>query len=379
MNSFKSAFCERVNMKILRISMGLLCAVYLFSCAGNGVKNDEALLRDKIIASKKQYAEAYRAYRMDQYEIAQSRLKPLLNDPYVGRSAKLLKKTIEDKIEYQNLKAAQSLSDQSILTEVEKTTIKPETYGDFKIFDKDVGPFDLPVGPMEKLLKKKIDMDVTNANLEVIIEAISKYEGVNIIADQELQGERELTIKVKQVPIGEILQYVERNMGLTFQASNNIIWVTKAAEEAPEVTGPKLITKVIRLRKPYIPQMQGGAGAATGGGNRGEFNRGGGRGGRGGGGGGGGAGGGNEPGYDDLLMALVKFLPDSDGAEAAGEDVEPVDGDTPIFRMYRNRGVLVIRDSLENIRLAQEPAGADRIALPDHFSGQSQTTWDHHQ
>ncbi|RMD75333.1 MAG: hypothetical protein D6820_14895, partial [Lentisphaerae bacterium] len=279
-------------------------------------------------------------YEMEQahYYYAREIVKPLLNHPTVGREARLLDRQIEFLINYRNIKREQELSSRIAINDVEKRLVLPEKYNQVKKFLPKVGPFVLEPGPMEKLLDQPVTIQVENADLPALLEALSKVEGINFIADDGLTVERNLTIKVKDVPLRDILAYIERNMGLNFIVTKNIIWITKG--QASEEVSPKLETKIIYLKKGYIPGKVTSAKSGAQGG----------RGGRGGRGAQGQVGanpqgqGGSNAGEDELMDALTAFLTDPtlDRPEGAS------------FQIFRNRNILLIRDTRENIRFVQE-------------------------
>ncbi len=260
--------------------------------------------------------------RKKRYFYARELVLPYENHPAVGREVKLMLKEIEHQIKYRSLKKAKDLSYRNAINMVDEEMVLPEKYGKKVPLKSKLGPFEKPFGPMEELLKRKVEFKVTNADIEALLIALAEIDGVNLMADDSIAVEKTVTIHVRNVPLKEVLSYVERNMGLQFTLGENIIWVSAAEDE--EVKGPKLETEIIRLKKGFIPKPVGGEGGGEGGDD---------------------AGGGNTDakGEDDLEKVLAAFLEDN-------PDNPP---DAKYF-IYRNYNALVIRNTRENIRMAQQ-------------------------
>jgi type IV pilus assembly protein PilQ len=158
---------------------------------------------------------------------------------------------------------------------------------------------------MEDLVNKKVTIELDNAGVKELVQVLSQVDGLNIIADDALEAESNLTINVRNVPLKEVLSYIARNMGVAFHLGENMIWVTQSLEEPG--TGPKLETRLFQLRQGFIPSIPGGAGAQE---------------------------------DTDLEDALDAVLADSpEGAS---------------FRVFKTRNVLMVRDTIENLRLVEE-------------------------
>ncbi|NLF17398.1 MAG: hypothetical protein GX595_09085, partial [Lentisphaerae bacterium] len=96
-----------------------------------------------------------------------------------------------------------------------------------------------------------------------------------------------------------------RNMGVAFHLGENVVWVTESTEEPG--AGPKLETQVYRLRQGFIPSL-GGEGAGAG--------------------------------DTDLEDALESVMADSpEGAS---------------YRVFKNRNLLLVRNTRENLRLVEQ-------------------------
>ncbi len=312
--------------RMIRLCSVLCVLVIMCSCASwfeTTVDPAEQLeLEDE--RARMQLRKAYLAMEKERFYYAREVVKPMLKHPTAGREARLLLKQIEFKLQYRNIRREQELAGRVALTDVEKRLTVPETYNQTRKFIPKVGPFVLEKGPMEELLNKEVTINLQNADLAGLMAALVEIEGMNIIADEELEVARQLTMNLKNVKLRDLMSYIERNMGLRFYVTANVIWIVQG--ESGEDTSPTLETKIIYLKKGYIPsKTSGGGGGAAGGGHEG------------GGEGGGGAG------EDDLYDALTMFLEDESMPRPEGA----------MFEIFRNRNILIIRDTRDNIRMAQ--------------------------
>jgi type II secretory pathway component GspD/PulD (secretin) len=193
------------------------------------------------------------------------------------------------------------LTDGRALHEVEKRLRLPENYGRTVIISPSEDPLELPPGPMEKLVNRRVTMELDNAPVSMILLALNEIDGLNLIADQALTegaGGPALTVRVKDVPLRDVLAYIARNMGIAFHLSENVIWVTAA--DTPSGSGPQLETRFYRLRRGFVPQLGG------------------------------------DSADEELQEALDTFMTDSPQGAS--------------YRIFRHRNLLVVRDTREHQR-----------------------------
>ncbi|NLN01368.1 MAG: type II secretion system protein GspD, partial [Lentisphaerae bacterium] len=98
---------------------------------------------------------------------------------------------------------------------------------------------------MQTVLQRPVSIHLENVALTAIVSEIARAENVNIVCDGELDG-KEITIHVENTPLSEVLEYVGRNLGVTFAVGQNVIWVTPGSATAGSVP---LVTRIYRLRK----------------------------------------------------------------------------------------------------------------------------------
>lgn len=107
---------------------------------------------------------------------------------------------------------------------------------------------------MQEALKKKVTVHMDSVDLNAFIMQIGASEGINIIADAAASdgggsGKKDdiktMTLHAQGVPLSEILDFVSRNLGVSFFVGENLIWVTPR-KSTPTIP---LFTKLYRLRK----------------------------------------------------------------------------------------------------------------------------------
>ena len=76
---------------------------------------------------------------------------------------------------------------------------------------------------------------------------MSKIDGLNIIADYGLAVDKTLTVIAKEVPLREIFDYIERNMGLAFHYGQNIVWVSQGEAEDIIVLAVSILVSLVPL------------------------------------------------------------------------------------------------------------------------------------
>ena len=277
------------------------------------IKRDEQ--RELEAAVRRRLDEIQGLIDKKKYEEALSKLEPLKRFDFCKPEVTSMERTVEilrrgnaDTINGEYTRT-------HMMKEADKELAMPSTYGTTVLIDQNLSPIELPKGSQEDLINKKISLSLESADVAQLVEELNA-NGLNVIADDALQSEKTLTVKFKDVPIKELFAYIARNMGIAFYVGENMVWVT----EGETGGGPKLETRIIRLPQGFVPEVPQGGGGAPG--ARG--------------------GGGNVAAVQDtdLEDVLTSFL--SDSPEGAS------------FRIFRDRNILVIRDTRENLRFAEE-------------------------
>lgn len=260
---------------------------------------------------------AHKQLERGEIDAAEASIQPLLKLDLFQDEVGYLQESIAQARAMKPLAAEQNLSQGTMLQEIQQAGVLPANYGKTVVIDSSLEPIELPPGPMEELVNRKVTINLTNAGVAELVQALNA-EGLNVIADEALQEEKTLTISVSEVPLKELFGYIARNMGIAFNLGENLIWVTRSLEVSE---GPQLETRIIRLPQgalPVVPQGGPGAPGSTMGSS------------------------GNIPGEEDndLEEALTALLANS-----------PVGAS---FRIFRTRNILVVRDSRENLRMVEE-------------------------
>jgi type IV pilus assembly protein PilQ len=276
--------------------------------------------REVLKAASQRLDETREALKRGKVAEAETSLQPLLNQDLFPNEVNDLRDQIQQAKDKANLDKGKKETERRALQEVERSYVLPSTYGSTVVIDGQPGSVAIPPGPMEELFQRRVDINVESAGVKELVEALKKIEGLNIIADDALEAKKALTIRVEKTPLSEVLSYVARNMGIAFNLGENVVWVTASTE--PQGSGPKLETQIYRLRQGFIPSLQ-----TTGGGGQGE----------GGGEGGGGGGGGADTELEDAIQTVT-----ADGPEGSS------------YRVFRNRNILLVRNSRENLRLIEK-------------------------
>lgn len=147
--------------------------------------------------------------------------------------------------------ATQSLANQSLI---------PESYG--KVIQR-AGPMyglDNVRGPMAELLDQRITLQVDNVTLESIIFDLGPAQRVNFVADRSIPAFTEtLSVNMVNVRLAEFFRYVSRNMDVTFQIGDDLIWILDGKK--PEANIQE--TRFYRLRKGFVMPAEFGASEIT--------------------------------------------------------------------------------------------------------------------
>lgn len=134
---------------------------------------------------------------------------------------------------------------------VEKTGI-PESYSIRRRVEDTSDPLVPPPGRMQQVLDRPVTMHLEGANLSDLIDYLSMDTNINIIADQNLGGNKTLNIHVDNTPLRELLDYISRNLGVEFYAGDHVLWAAPAGSKQ----GAPLKTRIYRFRRGF--QFHGG-------------------------------------------------------------------------------------------------------------------------
>lgn len=167
-----------------------------------------------------------------------------------ARGLNTLQAKLSDYLAKERAEAAEAQSASTIKAssaDAERFATMPETYRAVSHVVGETNSLRTVSTEMQKVLHQPISVNLTDANINAFIAQIAHSTNINIIADSALNAsEAKITIKAEETPLIEILDYVGRNLGVTFSIGENIIWAT--ARDETETALP-METRVYRLRK----------------------------------------------------------------------------------------------------------------------------------
>jgi type II secretory pathway component GspD/PulD (secretin) len=159
-----------------------------------------------------------------------------------------LQQRITHKLADERLAAAEKKAEATVdlhSADASRFGVSPETYRLQKHVVGDNTSLRTAPTAMQKVLANPVSIHLINADINAIIAQIGQSQNINIIADSEISP-KTITIHAENTPLMEILEYIGRNLNVTFSVGNNLIWVTPKEETS---TGVPLETRVYRLRK----------------------------------------------------------------------------------------------------------------------------------
>jgi type IV pilus assembly protein PilQ len=214
---------------------------------------------------------------------------------------------------------ALAIDQQRIINESADSLVLPKRYRNSVEYTPELEPEFLPDGPLEKLLTTHISLKVENlplADLAMQLQSVDELniaDPLNIIFSDETVKGKTFSCNFKDVPLGEVFSFISRNLGVTFNINEHLIWVTTSPQGTK---GYKLETKIVHLRHGVIPTVPEGIGVT----GTTAFKSG-------------------QETDTDLQTALEKFFKDS-----------PTGGS---YSFFPNRNLLIITDTRENLRILE--------------------------
>lgn len=262
----------------------------------------EASVRDRIERISELIAER-------SYDKAEELIIPLEKFEFCRSEVAMLRHMLAFGRRDQSVGIDETLTERRLMRETEEQLSMPSTYGKTIVIDSKLDPLELPQGKMEDLINRKVTMNLESATVGMLVDFLNE-NGLNVIADDALSSEKTLTMKLTDVPLKEVFSYIARNMGIAFYIGENMVWIT-AGEET---TGPRLETRILRLRQGFIPTVPGGGKEGDGGG-----------------------GGAADTELEDVLSAFLEGGPEGSS-----------------FQIFRTRNIIVVRNTRENIRFVEQ-------------------------
>lgn len=136
----------------------------------------------------------------------------------------------------------------------------PDSYG--KVVQQSGPMFSLENarGRMAEVLDQRITLQVDEVTLESIMFDLGQAQRVNFVADRSIPAFQEkLSVNMENVRLGEFLRYVSRNMDVSFQIGEELIWILNG--QNPDALLEE--TRFYRLRKGFVMPAEFGASEIT--------------------------------------------------------------------------------------------------------------------
>lgn len=84
----------------------------------------------------------------------------------------------------------------------------------------------IALSSVQEKLEQKVSVNLVEADLSYVLDLLFRATGVNIVANPEMIGQKQITVHVEQIPLKDLLEYISRNYGILFSVSRSAIWVS---------------------------------------------------------------------------------------------------------------------------------------------------------
>jgi type IV pilus assembly protein PilQ len=133
--------------------------------------------------------------------------------------------------------------------QIESVPYVPESYGKKIEHQGFLSSPSVTEGPMAELLNRRISVKLDDVTLEQIIFTIGDKEKINFVADKTLPAfQKKLSVNFDQVKLREFLEYVGRNLEVSFQVGEDLIWIV----DGKDPKNAKEETRLYRLREGFV-------------------------------------------------------------------------------------------------------------------------------
>lgn len=212
-----------------------------------------------------------------------------------------------------SIAARDQASREAMTLDARRYGLVPETYGTSRHVIGDTSGHTSARSRMQQILETEVSMHLENVGLAEIIAQIGASTNINIVADGAI-SEKTLTVHAENTPLRELLEFVGRNLEVTFSVGESLIWATP---RSPSDSLLPLETRIYRLRKGLAGgEVPGGAAL--------------------------GANANEAKGEPNMIEAITRFVPQPDGAEIF------FDSRAHILLVKNTKEYLVATDTLIN-------------------------------
>jgi type II secretory pathway component GspD/PulD (secretin) len=143
------------------------------------------------------------------------------------------------------LKKARELTEEKMMLDVAKKHILPEEKTAKLEMGKKIMPI-VKIPEIRKRLKIPISVDFKDVSLDYVLVFLSDTTGVNIILSTGIDmAEKNVSIKIKDMPLEEALRYILKSQGLVYRIEEDAVWVATK----DEISNEKIDTRVYFLNQ----------------------------------------------------------------------------------------------------------------------------------
>ena len=142
-----------------------------------------------------------------------------------------------------SITARAAASHEAMAQDARRQGLVPNTYGVSRHIIGDISSHNSPRTKMQQALTNEISMHLEDVDLAGIITELGD-SGINLVSDSDISS-KTLTIHTENTPLRELLEFIGRNLDVSFNVGESLIWVTSRLP----TDGPiPLETRVYRLR-----------------------------------------------------------------------------------------------------------------------------------
>jgi type II secretory pathway component GspD/PulD (secretin) len=142
-----------------------------------------------------------------------------------------------------SITARAAASHEAMAQDAHRQGLVPDTYGISRHIIGDISSHNSPRSKMQQILTNEVSMHLEDADLAGIITELGD-SGINLVSDSDISS-KTLTIHTENTPLRELLEFIGRNLDVSFNVGESLIWVTSRLP----TDGPiPLETRVYRLR-----------------------------------------------------------------------------------------------------------------------------------
>lgn len=135
------------------------------------------------------------------------------------------------------------------IDDIQHADLIPESYGNVIEESGRLFSLEQPTGRMAEVLEQEVTIQLNDVTLESIIFNMGEAQGINFVADRSIPAFKEtLSVNMQKVRLREFLDYVSRNLNVSFQVGQDLIWIMDGTDPESRIEE----TRFYRLRKGFV-------------------------------------------------------------------------------------------------------------------------------